>query len=129
MGNILKSLHPIIKQTCQAIQIMFVCVGMLSGVRLFPALRSVDCQASLSMEFASKNTGTSCHFLLQWIFHTQGWNQYLLHFLDCRWDSSPLSQRGSPIQIMLVTKYFVIKVLGGGGKPSCNQGFLCMHFC
>ena len=31
---------------------LFICVCMLSGVRLFPALRSVDCQASLSMEFA-----------------------------------------------------------------------------
>ena len=62
MGNILKSLHPIIKQTCQAIQIMFVCVGMLSGVRLFLALRSVDCQASLSMEFARQEYWTELPF-------------------------------------------------------------------
>ena len=31
------------------------------------------------MDFPGKNTGVGCHFLLQGIFLTQGWNPYLLH--------------------------------------------------
>ena len=30
--------------------------------------------------FPSKNTGVGCHFLLQDIFLTQGWNSHLLHW-------------------------------------------------
>ena len=39
-----------------------------------------DCQASLSMEFPSKNTGAGCHFLFQGIFPTQGSNLCLLQW-------------------------------------------------
>ena len=62
---------------------------------------TVTCQAPLSMGFskqchekntASKNTGVSCHFLLQRIFPTQGWN---LCLLDCPADSLPLHHLGS----------------------------------
>ena len=35
-------------------------------------------QALLSMEFSKQNTGVGCHFLLQGIFLTQGWNPRLL---------------------------------------------------
>ena len=41
-----------------------------------------------------KNTGVGCHFLLQGIFPTQGWNLCLLH---CRWiDSLPAELSGKP---------------------------------
>ena len=40
-----------------------------------------------------KNTGMGCHFLLQGIFPTQGWN---LHFLHWEADSLLLSQQGPP---------------------------------
>ena len=34
--------------------------------------------------FPGKNTGMGCHFLLQGIFLTQGWNLHLLHWpVDC----------------------------------------------
>ena len=36
-----------------------------------------------------KNTGVGCHFLLQWIFLTQGWNSYLPHWQA---GSSPLGK-------------------------------------
>ena len=52
-------------------------------------------QASLSMEFFSKNTGVCCHSLLQGIFPTQGLNlglSYCRHILYCR------SPQGSPSQ-------------------------------
>ena len=40
---------------------------------------TVACQAPLSMGFfPGKNTGVGCHFLLQGIFPTQGWNPRLL---------------------------------------------------
>ena len=39
----------------------------------------VACQAPLSMEFSSKNTGQGCHSLLQGVFLTQGSKPSLLH--------------------------------------------------
>ena len=44
-------------------------------------------------DFPGKNTGVVCHFLLQGIFPTQGWNPRLLHW---QVDSLPLSHQGSP---------------------------------
>ena len=41
-----------------------------------------------------KNTGEDCHFLLQGIFPTQGWNPGLLH---CRQILYPLSHQGNPL--------------------------------
>ena len=45
-------------------------------------------------DFPGKNTEVGCHFLLQWIFLTQGWNLHLLH-----WQADfflPLSDLESP---------------------------------
>ena len=53
---------------------------MLSCVQLFGTLQTGACQASLSTDFPGKNTGMGCHFLLQGIFLTQGWNLPLLHW-------------------------------------------------
>ena len=44
--------------------------------------------------FSGKSTGVGCHFLLQWIFLTQGSNLGLLH---CRLTLYHLSHHGSPI--------------------------------
>ena len=41
---------------------------------------------------AYMNTGLGCHFLLQGIFPTQGWNPHVLHWQA---DSLPLSQQES----------------------------------
>ena len=43
--------------------------------------------------FPGKSTGVGCHFLLQGIFPTQGWNPCLLH---CQANSLPLCDLGSP---------------------------------
>ena len=43
-------------------------------------------------DFPGKHTGEGCHFLLQWIFLTQGLNLHLLHW---QVDSLPLSHLGS----------------------------------
>ena len=50
-------------------------------------------QVLLLMVFPGKNTGVSCHFLLQEIFLTWGLNPCLLHWQA---DSLPLSNLGSP---------------------------------
>ena len=36
-------------------------------------------QAPLPWDFSGKNTEVDCHFLLQGLFLTQGWNVSLLH--------------------------------------------------
>ena len=57
--------------------------------------------APLSWGFPSKNTAVGCHFLLQGIFLTQGWNLCLLHW---QLGSSPLSQQGSPNYVVKSTQ-------------------------
>ena len=55
----------------------------------------VDCSppgSSVHGDFPGKDTGVSCHFLLQGIFQTQGSNPGLLHWQA---DSWPLSHLGS----------------------------------
>ena len=69
---------------------------VLSWVRLFAALWTAARQAPLSMRFSSKNIGVGCHFLLQEIFLTQGWNPHLLCLLHCRQILYPLSHWESP---------------------------------
>ena len=54
------------------------------------------CQAPPSMEFSSKNTGVGCHFLLQGIFMTQGWNPGLPHGGQSLYS---LSHQGKPINV------------------------------
>ena len=39
----------------------------------------------ISWDFPGKNPGLHCHFLLQGIFLTQGFNLHLLILLHCRW--------------------------------------------
>ena len=49
-------------------------------------------------DFPDKNTGVSCHFLLQGIFLDHGWNPCLLHWQT---DSLPLNHQGSTILKLL----------------------------
>ena len=63
-----------------SISFVCVCSSMSHSVTLWTAAF----QAPLSMGFFSKNTGMSCHFLLQGIFLTQGSNLCLLCLLHCR---------------------------------------------
>ena len=56
--------------------------------------------------FPGKNTGASCHFLLQGIFLTQGLNLHLRHLLYWQADSLPLhylgSQEASPKRVQKI---------------------------
>ena len=60
--------------------------------------------------FASKNTGVGCHFLLQEIFFTQGLNLPLLHLLHWQADSLPLYHLGSPSEAIKIS----LKISQGG---------------
>ena len=60
---------------------------------VFDSLQTIVCQATLSMEFSSKNPEMGCRFLLQGIFPTWGLKLRLLHW---KVDSLPLSHQGSP---------------------------------
>ena len=56
----------------------------LSRVRLHATLWTVATRLLCPCELPGKNTGVGCHFLLQGIFPTQGWNPCLFH---CQADS------------------------------------------
>ena len=55
----------------------------LSHAPLIATLWTVARQALCPWDFPGKNTGVSCHFLLQGMFPTQGSNLSLLHLLRC----------------------------------------------
>ena len=52
--------------------------------------------SSCPWNFSGKNTGVSCHFLLQRIFLTRGLNPHLLCLLYWQADSLPLTPPGKP---------------------------------
>ena len=64
---------------------------MINSLR--PQVLTVTHQASLSLEFSRQKYWSSCHFLFQGIFPTQGSN---LHLLRWQADSLPLSHQGRP---------------------------------
>ena len=70
---------------------------LLSHVQLFVTLWIIALQAPLSMVFfPGESTGVGCHFLLQGIFPTWGWNLRLFHLLHWQADSLPLVPHGEP---------------------------------
>ena len=69
-------------------------VYVLSCVRLLVTPRLL-----CPWDSPGKNTGMGCHFLLQGIFPTQGWNLGLLHLLHCQVGSLSLSHPGCPWEI------------------------------
>ena len=62
----------------------------------------MDC--SLPWNLQGKNTGMSCHFLLQGIFQIQGSNLGLLH---CRWILYSLSHQGSIYPFYVSLRYLL----------------------
>ena len=67
-------------------------------------------------DFTDKDTGVSCHFLLQGIFPTQGSN---LGLLRCRQILYQLSYKGSPI----VSWFSVTSLLSPGSRPVSSLNF------
>ena len=54
--------------------------SVLSHVRQFATPWTEPTKLLCPWDFPGKNTRVGCHFLLQGIFPTQGWNPYLLHW-------------------------------------------------
>ena len=70
--------------------LLFSCIVMANS---FATRWTVAHQAPLCpWDFPGKSIGVGCHFLLQGIFLTQGWNLCLLHW---QVDSLPLSHLGN----------------------------------
>ena len=65
-----------------------LCVYVLSLVQLFVTPWTIACLCPWN--FLGKNIGVGCHFLLQWVFLTQGLNPHLLCLLHWQEDSLPL---------------------------------------
>ena len=59
-------------------------------------------------DFPGNSTGVDCHFLLQWIFPTQGSNPGLPH---CRQMLYRLSHQGSPILNLPLFKLLLVRIL------------------
>ena len=71
-------------------------------------------------DFPGKNTGVDCHFLLQGIFLTQGWNPHLLHWQA---DSLPPVPPGKPSFNAPLNPISPLFPSGSDGKESsCNAG-------
>ena len=69
----------------------------------------IDCSppgSSLHGDSPGKNTGVSCHFLLQGIFPTEGLNPGLLHLLHWQADSLLLAPPGKPNKTFAWTDCF-----------------------
>ena len=78
-----------------------LCSQSLSHVSLSATPWTVAHQAPLSMGFPGKNTGVHCHFLLQGIFLTHGFNPNLLHwqvdfFYHCDTWEAPGRSKNTP---------------------------------
>ena len=71
----------------------------LSPVRFFVTLRTVTCQAPLSMGFSRQEY---CHALLQGIFLAQGLNPHLLHLLHWQGGSLPLVPPEKPLSKVII---------------------------
>ena len=69
----------------------------LSRVRLLRPHALEPARLLSPWDFPGKNTGMSCHFLLQGIFPIQGSNPRLLH-----WQTG--SFQGSPFKVLLLLK-------------------------
>ena len=87
-----------------------VCVFVFSCIQLFcDPMDYSPLGPSVHGDFAGKNTGVDCHFLLQGTFLTQELNPCLLHW---QVDSSSLSLLGNTRKYMLSFKKKESRVCG-----------------
>ena len=84
---------------------MHACMlSRFSHVQLFVTLWTVAHQDSLPWDSPGKNTGVSCHCLLQGIFLTQGLNLLLLCLLYLQAGSLSLAPPGKPDALYTLKK-------------------------
>ena len=78
-------------------------------------------------DFAGKNTGVGCHFLLQGIFSTQGSNRHLLHwsgFFTTEPHGKPLKRCIHP----LLSEYFWRSLKTVSIKPLREENYKYHHY-
>ena len=92
-------------------------VESLSLVQLFVMPWTVAWRLLYPWGFSTKNTGMSCHSLLQKTFLTQELNSGLLH---CRWVLCQLSHQGNPQNIWSV--YLMLEIHPRGQKDVKGKG-------
>ena len=85
-----------LRSSKSAQQVCCCCMCVLSCVQLFGTPWTVPTRLPCPWNFPGKSAGVGCHFLLQGIFPTQGWNLHLWRVLHWQVDSLPLSHLGSP---------------------------------
>ena len=81
-------------------EVKLVCLCLLSCSVVSSSLQLHGLQPAKLLcpwNFAGKNMGVGCHFLLQGIFMTQGLNLCVQCLLRCRQILYPLSHWGSPV--------------------------------
>ena len=96
-------------------QKLYVCVCILSHVKLFVTPWNIACRASLSMGLSWQEYWSGLHFPIQGIFLTQGSILCLLHLLYWEVDVSPLWHLESPNQKSLGTRHCLL-------FPSSSEG-------
>ena len=94
--------YPLLREYC----VSFLCLGLVaqSCLTLFDPIAYA--RLHCPWNFPGKNTGVSCHSLLQGIFPTQGLNPCLLHILHWQSDSLPLTPPGKPNKILQFSHSF-----------------------
>ena len=90
---------------------MHVCMlNHFSHAQFFATPWTVACKAPCAWDFSGKNTGESCHALLQGIFPTQGGNPCLLHLLYWQEGSLSLAPPGKPCIYIYIYVYIYMYV-------------------
>ena len=95
----------------------FACLHCLSHVQPCATPWTIACRLFCPWNFPGKNTGVSCHFLLQRISQTQGWNPCLLCLLH--WQAGPLPLV-SPGKLLYINSSPLL-------SASCHQKYLLIN--
>ena len=104
---------------------MLLCVCMLRCSVLFNYLRSCGLESTrlfCPRNFPGKNTGVGCHFLLQGIFPTQGWNPHFFASPKPAGGFLTIAPPGKPFPLLTTDQ----KLSYGWGK-SCSLKKACFN--
>ena len=118
-GSLWSSLYCGVSSLCVGLYRWLVKVSWLG--KLVSVFWCVELDFFSPWNSPGKNTGLSCHFLLQGIFPTQGSNPGLLH---CRQIIYHLNNKGSPCSFLVFVKSINRKVAQTVKNSTCNMGDL-----
>ena len=90
---------------------LLLLLSRVSRVRLSATPQTAATRLPCSQDSPGKNTGAGCHFLLLWIFPTQGLNPCLLGFLPWFFTTSVWTSNSTPGYIPNRTETFLHRSL------------------